>query len=273
MEDDLWDRGRERAREQVREVFAGTAAPAERTCRFCGARAHTRFERCEVCGRSYFERPPRLGRTARLATAALALAALAVLLSLLIPRVGEQRRVTATAAREESARIRAAAVARIAREQRPHRAAAAELRPPASAGSGDHLRARRALVARLEASVTADARARQASGQLTGSPARLTVCGPLVRNQRVGDEEDLAKAIGRYSCIAASRDVVQDGRRVGLFGTPFVAAVDFRRFSYVWCKDNPGAAPGDTSQLVQVRLPRECLAARGRAFGTGYVEP
>jgi hypothetical protein len=52
-----------------------------------------------------------------------------------------------------------------------------------------------------------------------------------------------------------------------------VAAVDFRRFTYVWCKDNPAGNVGDTSErLAFVRLSRECLAAKGEAFGTGYIE-
>jgi hypothetical protein len=92
-----------------------------------------------------------------------------------------------------------------------------------------------------------------------------------VRNQVVGDEEDLTKTVGRYSCVAVVRDAVQEGSQVGLFGIPFVAAVDFRRFTYVWCKDNPAANAAETG-LAFVRLSRACLAARGKAFGTGYVE-
>ena len=68
------------------------------------------------------------------------------------------------------------------------------------------------------------------------------------------------------------RDAVQQGHRVGLFGIPFVAAVDSRGFTYVWCKDNPAANVASTG-LVFVRLSRECLASRGKAFGKlGYLE-
>ncbi len=92
-----------------------------------------------------------------------------------------------------------------------------------------------------------------------------------MRNQVAGDEEDLSKTIGRYSCVAVTGDAVQRGQRVGAFGIPFVAAVDFRRFTYVWCKDNPAANAAVTG-LAFVRLARECLASRGKAFGTGYLE-
>jgi hypothetical protein len=126
-------------------------------------------------------------------------------------------------------------------------------------------------VARVESSITADARARIARGQLEGKAPSATRCGPLVRNQVAGDEADLAKLIGRYSCVAVVRDAVQRGRSVGLFGIPFVAAVDFRRFTYVWCKDNPAGNVSDTG-LAFVRLARECLASHGKAFGTGYIE-
>ena len=56
-----------------------------------------------------------------------------------------------------------------------------------------------------------------------------------------------------------------------MLGIPFVAALDFRRFTYVWCKDNP-AANAASRNLVFVRLSRACLASRGKAFGTGYLE-
>lgn len=274
MDDDLWQQGRERARAEVRAVFADSAPPQQRTCAFCGAEAVTRFEHCPACGRSFFQRPPRFGPVARrvlLVAGALAVAPLAVVV---VPDVMEFRRDNAAAERERRARTLAAERARLTREQRPHRGQARSLRPPAGADAAVRLRARAALVGRLEAAITQDARGRQARGELTGAPARMTQCGPLVRNQRVGDEADLAKEIGRYACVAASRDVVQDGRRVGLYGTPFVAAVNFRRFSFVWCKDNPAINPGDRSSLAFVRLRRECLAARGKAFGTGYlVEP
>jgi len=174
-------------------------------------------------------------------------------------------------ARASRAKLIAAERARVVAEQRPHHGSAAELLPAAGAPAAARLRARRALLARVESAITADARARVARGLLTGRPPARTNCGPLVRNQVKGDEDDLSKTIGRYSCVAVTRDAVQRGRRVGLFGIPFVAALDFGRFTYTWCKDNPAANAGDKSVFF-VRLSRECLASRGKAFGTGYLE-
>jgi hypothetical protein len=41
-----------------------------------------------------------------------------------------------------------------------------------------------------------------------------------------------------------------------------------------WCKDNPTSASDIKSALAFVRLSRECTAARGPVFGSGYlIEP
>ena len=50
----------------MRETFAQHRHPElTRTCAFCGRDGTTQFEHCPHCGQSYFERPPRLSRTAR----------------------------------------------------------------------------------------------------------------------------------------------------------------------------------------------------------------
>jgi hypothetical protein len=256
----------------VREAFA-QHRPAEQTraCPFCGVESTTHFEHCPACGKSYFERPPRLGRAARRGLAALGMLALVGLAVWLTPKLVDFRHRSDARVRSSQAAIVAAERKRLQAEQRPHHGSAVALRPAAGAGSAAQLRARRALVGRVESSITADARARIARGLLEGQPPTGTNCGPLVRNQTAGDEADLTKPIGRYSCVAVVRDAVQHGKRVGLFGIPFVAAVDFKRFTYVWCKDNPAANAAETG-LAFVRLSRECLATRGKAFGTGYLE-
>jgi hypothetical protein len=256
----------------VREAFA-QHRPAEqaRTCAFCGAESTTHFEHCAACGKSYFERPPRLGRAARHGLVGLVAVALVGLAVWLTPKLVDFRHSSDARVRSSHAALVAAERKRLIAEQRPHHGSAAALRPAAGASSAEQLQARRALVGHVESSITADARARIARGQLEGQPPTGTNCGPLVRNQVAGDEEDLTKAVGRYSCVAVVRNAVQRGKRVGLFGIPFVAAVDFDRFTYVWCKDNPAANAAETG-LVFVRLSRECLAAKGKAFGTGYVE-
>ena len=256
----------------MREVFASHRHPdVTRTCGFCGREAATQFEHCPHCGHSYFERPPRLGRVARRALLALGALLVMGLAAWLVPQLVDYRHHSDAQTRATQAALVAAERRRLRAEQRPRHGRAVALRPAAGATARERLRARRLLVARVEASITADARSRVAAGLLTGQPPSGTSCGPLVRNQVAGDEENLAKEIGRYSCVAVTRNAVHAGRRVGLFGIPFVAAVDFRRFTYVWCKDNPAANASETG-LAFVRLSRECLASRGKAFGTGYLE-
>ena len=256
----------------MRETFAQHRHPElTRTCAFCGREGTTQFEHCPHCGQSYFERPPRLSRTARRVLLGLAGVAFVAFAVWLTPQLIDFRHHSDARARASHAKLVAAERARLIAEQRPHHGRAVDLRPVAGATAAARLRARRQLVGRVESSITADARARVARGLLSGQPPTTTRCGPLVRNQVAGDEADLAKAVGRYSCVAVVRDAVQQGHRVGLFGIPFVAAVDFARFTYVWCKDNPAANVASTG-LVFVRLSRECLASRGKAFGTGYLE-
>jgi hypothetical protein len=273
VDKDPWEAARDRTREEVRAVFAEREVPeVTRTCAFCGQEGTTRWENCPHCGRSYFDKPPRLSRRARLALRGAGALALLALVAWLVPQavdLSHHGKAQSRAARKAAV---AAEIARRRSEQRPHHGQAVALAPSAKAAPGVRLRARRGLVARLEHAITADAQARIARHELTGKPPSRSACGPLVRNQTVGDEEDLTKQIGRYSCVAVVSDARQRGKRVGLFGIPFVAAVDFKRFTYVWCKDNPAASASDPGSGF-VRLARECLAARGRAFGTGYLEP
>ena len=57
-------------------------------------------------------------------------------------------------------------------------------------------------------------------------------------------------------------------------GVPFVGTIDFARGRLTWCKDNPASASDVKQALAFVRLARECTAARGPAFGSGYlIEP
>ena len=63
----------------------------------------------------------------------------------------------------------------------------------------------------------------------------------------------------------------EGGQSVGRLGFPFVAALDFKRFTYVWCRNTPGQGERGVA-LAFVRLARACLAAKGRALGTGYVD-
>jgi hypothetical protein len=123
-----------------------------------------------------------------------------------------------------------------------------------------------------EASITRDAQGRARSGELKGTITG-TECGPLLKAKAaVPDDRILSKAIGRYDCVAVTHSVNgESGQSVGRLGFPFVAALDFKRFTYVWCRNTPGQGERGVA-LAFVRLARACLAAKGKALGTGYVD-
>jgi hypothetical protein len=171
----------------------------------------------------------------------------------------------------EQTRLVAQLRTRLVRVQAPHQGAAPQLRPAADATDAQKLKARRALVVAVEDRITRDARARVRTGELDG-PIRNTVCGPILKSQQaIPDDRVLSKPIGRYDCVAIKAHVInQDDTKVAELGFAFVAALNFKTYTYTWCRNNP--AQGEAGKaLVFVRLDRRCLAATGKALGTGYV--
>jgi hypothetical protein len=177
----------------------------------------------------------------------------------------EARERSATA--ERVARLRA----RLTREQAPHRGAAPQLKPAAGAGDAELLAARKALVGAVERRITADARARAKTGEIDG-PVASTFCGPILKSKEaIPDDEVLNKSIGRYDCVAIKHHVTNlEGQKVAELGFAFVAALNFKTYTYTWCRNNPAQGERGVS-LVFVRLDRACLAAKGKALGTGYA--
>jgi hypothetical protein len=243
-----------------------------RTCPHCGFEERSARERCSRCGKSTLIRAPRLRgrkRTAVIgggvAAVVLVVAAVALIFNAVINnRDKREARQTAVAVKAERARL--------ARLQAPHDGAAPQLKPPAGASRSEQLRARAALVTAAEASITADARARAKRGEIQG-PIADTECGPLLKaKDAVPDDRILSKRIGRFDCVAVKRDIaLETGQSVGRLGYAFVAALNFDSYRYVWCRNTP--AQGEAGKaLAFVRLDRKCLAAKGRALGTGYVD-
>jgi hypothetical protein len=248
-----------------------TEAPS-RTCPHCGFEERSTLERCSRCGRSVLIRPPRLRgrRRTTVIVGGVAVLVLATAVVALILNGAVDRRNAAD--RRAEAKAVAAERARLRRLQAPHRGAATSLRPPAGAGDAEALVARASLVRAAEASITRDVRARDRAGELDG-PISHTECGPLVKaKDAVPDDRVLTKLVGRYDCVAVKRDIVDgSGTTVAKLGYAFVAALDFRRFTYVWCRNTP--PPGEAGKaLAFVRLDRACLAATGAPVGTGYVD-
>jgi hypothetical protein len=243
----------------------------ERTCPSCGRRARTTRERCPFCGTSLFAAPPRLSaarrRKLRWAGGALLLLVVAGAF-VLADRISSDRNARD---RAQTARATAAEKIRLGRLQAPHRASAVGLRPPPGASTARRLAARAGLVKAVEARITEDARARAARREIEG-PITATRCGPFLRSpDAVPDDRVLSRDVGRYDCVAIKADVRNGGKSVGSLGYAFVAALDFRRFSYAWCRNTP--PQGERGEaLAFVRLDRACLAAKGRALGTGYID-
>jgi hypothetical protein len=263
---------RERARAEVRAAFAATATEVpERTCPACGVTSRTRYEDCPECGASYFAPPPRVTRRKRMIRWGALAAFVAIVAGVGLPLLLSDKSDREARERTASAKLIAAKRAELVREQAPHDGAARSLKPAAGASRTEQLAARAALVHAAERSITRDARARVARGEVDG-PISNTECGPILRApDAVPDDRVLSKPVGRYDCVAVKSDVKDRGQSVGRLGYPFVAALDFRRFTYVWCRNNPAQSERGKS-LVFVRLDRRCLAAKGAALGTGYVD-
>jgi hypothetical protein len=272
-DEDLWEAARARTREDVREIFARTPEAPQRACPHCGERAQTREEHCPACGRSYFERPDRVSRRTRRILQTVGALAAAALLALVVVVLVHQARDNGASAREKRAAAAAAERARLTREQRPHHATVAALRDDdRGAAQAVRIERRVGLVNRLEADITTDARGRVARHELRARAIRSTSCHALANDVR-GDELDLRKPLGRYACEAAVETASNAGITSTL-GVPIVGTIDFPSGRLTWCKDNPTSASDVESALAFVRLSRECTAARGPVFGSGYlIEP
>jgi hypothetical protein len=175
-------------------------------------------------------------------------------LAIMIPRIdaGKESR----AAQEAATRARAQVEnkARIRREQAAHHSGAPELKPPAGASPGQRAAARAQLVTRLEDDVMADARARAAQG-LIRPVAGPTSCRPA--RGYVG-----GKTFGVMDCFVVARHIERTERTAaGAIGYPFRAVVDYRHYTYAWCKvegiPGEGMIP-DPRKLVA--LPNACQA-------------
>ncbi len=70
--------------------------------------------------------------------------------------------------------------------------------------------------------------------------------------ERAGGDRDLRLDVDAYDCLAVTREIRATRlNRAGSLGHPFIAVVDFRRYTFAWCKTNP--APGERA----VHDPRE----------------
>jgi hypothetical protein len=258
-------------RDEVRAALARPDEVPARVCPSCGREERTREERCPHCGFSYFAPRPQDVRRRRVAAGIVGVFLLGGLvagtISLLHARSVNDRRDRAAHALRVAAEIK-----RLHRVQAPHRGAAVGLRPGAGASAARRLVARHRLLLAAQDAITLDARRRVAGGEITG-PITHTECGPFLRaREAIPDDQVLTKPIGRYDCVAVKTSVNQGATTVGKLGYAFVAALDFRRFTYVICRNSP--AQGEAGKpLAFVRLDRACLATTTAKIGSGYVDP
>jgi hypothetical protein len=177
---------------------------------------------------------------------------------IIVPRIEARNdRLAAEDARAHAALIEQRRLQAI-REQRPQTLRVAGLAPAAGAPVARLLAARRALVERAETAISADARRRAASGELTGRPG-VTNCSPYPPTDSPPDR-DMTVRKAAYDCFAAIGDVPASKINVrGQVGYPFRAVVDFKAFSIAWCRMN--LVPGEKvipDPAFVTALPRAC---------------
>ena len=193
----------------------------------------------------------------RAAMAALVLtAAVAAIGVFAVPRIDESKRRGGESERRALAERRALEHRRLTEGQAAVRGRAP--RPAGGLDPNEELRARRGLVRAVERAVTAEARRRVAAGALTGRILR-TECA-AGGGAQLGAERDLRLRRGAYDCLAVTRDIPATSTNApGRLGHPFRAVVDFRRFTFAFCKTNP--PPGERAvpdPRATPRLPRAC---------------
>ncbi|MDQ3933261.1 MAG: hypothetical protein M3340_01365 [Actinomycetota bacterium] len=152
-----------------------------------------------------------------------------------VPAIDSSKDETAERERRELERERAAKRERLVAEQAPQRGSVRRGAPRAEVIRG------------LERAIGADARVRVRTGRLRGPILRVE-CDPARRGG------------GVYECLAVTSDIAAGERNVsGAVGHPFVAAVDFARGRFTWCKANlvPGEGAVHDRHAI-VGLPAEC---------------
>jgi hypothetical protein len=195
--------------------------------------------------------PPVPWRKLALGTAA-GVVLLGIALAILVPRIDSGKASRARADAAEQARFRLQDRRRIAHEQTPRHGADTALKPPAGASPVRKQGARLQLVARVRDAVWADARARSAKGELR------PLDGPTTCAAHKGTT--LTGRFGVLDCFVVAQRIKKTSRTAaGSIGYPFRAVVDFRRFSYAFCKVEgiPGELVIPDPRLV-VALPRAC---------------
>jgi hypothetical protein len=173
-----------------------------------------------------------------------------------IPKIDRSKESTAAQEREDAATRQAAERRRVIHDQRATLGSA-----PRPAGESE-LRARHELLDTVERRITADARRRAEAGEIQGRTKR-TQCVPAPSTvQRRGAEEVLSRRRDAYDCLAVTVDIKPTAtNKGGSIGYPFRAVIDFKRFTFAWCKTNPLAGERAVPDPRRIPLlPKACEA-------------
>jgi hypothetical protein len=197
-----------------------------------------------------WRRLPKAGKVA-IALLPFVLIGLVILLGPGIDRSKEER---AQAESERLARQRAERVARLRIEQRP--------RFGRGTPAGSDVARRTTLLGEARAAVETDARRRVAAGSLDG-PVRRVECEPYPRTvEGKGAHLDPARATGRYSCLAITRDVPAGERaEASAIGHPYRVKIHFTSGRYALCKVSGRAGEGSLGAAAVVTVPHACGGA------------
>jgi hypothetical protein len=195
----------------------------------------------------------RTPRSARIALVLLAGAAI-VGTAIAIPLIASAKRESAAEERRADAADKARAERRLRGDQAPRRGRAVHApRAPEAARQA-------AITAALERAITADARACYRADRLPGPAVKSTACSADAT--QVADLQPAARRAGGavLVCLAATTVSTRpDGGRFAV-GFEFIAAANWRRATFTWCKTNP--PPGEQfggARRAEVQLERACV--------------
>jgi hypothetical protein len=178
-------------------------------------------------------------------------AVIAGAIALISPAIDSGKRRGAKAERASLAAAQIRERRRLAIEQRA--------RSERVAAADGNAAARRAVLTRLEAAITADVRDRQQTGRLAGR-VQSTSCRPYR-----GSPVPPGAPVGKFECVAITAQIpgIPTGPP-GTAGYPFWARVDYGHGRISWCKINPRAGErGIGGELAVVPPPAACDLRRG----------
>jgi hypothetical protein len=173
---------------------------------------------------------------------------LGIALAVMIPRINEGKSERAAAAAAEQARAQKANRERVIKLQTPRTGEFASLKPARDAS------ARAQMLTSVESAITADARKRAATGEIS------KVQGPTTCTRAAGTPA--TGPIGVFDCYTVVRKVPKVKTNVaGSIGYPFRAVLHYDTATYAFCRTEQ--FPGE--QLIPdprtvVQLPAACRA-------------